>query len=189
MLEQIAVLDASVLYPAPLRDTLLQLAAHRAYQPRVSQQIHDEWLNALLRNRPKLNRQKLERTRELINSVDENCLVVGYEPIIGQVSLPDKDDRHVLAVAIHAKASIIITNNLKHFPEKITSTYNVTAVSPDNFICSLINEDRNLVCQALREQRIQLRNPPKSVPELLETLKQQGLKVTVNKLDKYATEL
>ena len=45
-----------------------------------------------------------------------DCLVTGYEPLISGLSLPDADDRHVLAAAIHVGASLIITYNLSDFP-------------------------------------------------------------------------
>ena len=62
------VYDACVLYPAPLRDLLMRLAVTDLYRARWSEQIHDEWINAVLRNRPDLSRQQLERTRSLMNA-------------------------------------------------------------------------------------------------------------------------
>ena len=189
MLDAIAVLDASVLYPAPLRDTLVHLAVYKAYKLRVSKKIHDEWINALLRNRPELSLKKLERTRDLINSIHPNVLVTDYEPLIEQITLPDANDCHVLAAAIKCSASIVITSNLKHFPEKTTSIYNIKALSPDSFISKLIDENAVLVCKAIKQQRSQLRNPPKSVQDLLKTLYKQGLTVTTKKLEEYAGQL
>ena len=189
MIDAIAVLDASVLYPAPLRDTLAHLAVYKAYKLRVSQKIHDEWINALLHNRPELSLQKLERTCDLINNIHPQVLVTNYESLIEEITLPDADDCHVLAAAIKCNASVIITNNLKHFPEQVTSTYNIKALSPDKFICKLIDEDAGLVCQAIKEQRSQLRNPPKSVQELLETLYKQGLVATTQELYKHTSQL
>ena len=65
----LAVLDANVLYPAPLRDFLLRLATARFFKPCWSAQIHDEWINSLLTKRPDLQREKLERTRATMNAV------------------------------------------------------------------------------------------------------------------------
>lgn len=55
----IAVLDANVLYPAPVRDILLHIAAKGLYQPKWSKEIQDEWLRNLMANRPDLKRQIL----------------------------------------------------------------------------------------------------------------------------------
>jgi hypothetical protein len=58
-----AFLDASVLYPAPLRDVLLELAVSDLYRAKWSNSVHDEWINALLRSRDDLTNERLERTR------------------------------------------------------------------------------------------------------------------------------
>jgi hypothetical protein len=62
------IYDACVLYRAPLRDLLMRLALTDLYRARWSDQIHDEWISAVLRNRPDLSRQQLERTRSLMNA-------------------------------------------------------------------------------------------------------------------------
>ena len=49
-----AVLDASVLYPQLLRDTLLSLAVAGFYNARWSATIHGEWTRNLAKNRPEL---------------------------------------------------------------------------------------------------------------------------------------
>ena len=71
----------------------------------------------------------------------------------------------------------------------VTSTYNIKTLSPDSFISQLMDEDAALVCEAIKQQRSQLRNPSKSVRELLSTLYQQGLVVTTEKLEKYVNWL
>ena len=58
-----AVLDASVLYPALLRNMLMRLALHGLFRARWSERIHEEWIAALLRNRPDLTRTRVEQTR------------------------------------------------------------------------------------------------------------------------------
>lgn len=71
---QIAVLDACVLYPAPLRDLLLQLALGDLYRAKWTERIHDEWMGNVLANRPDLIRQKIERTRALMDLHTRDCL-------------------------------------------------------------------------------------------------------------------
>src|SRR5436309_15327350 len=110
------ILDACVLYPAPLRDLLLWLALLGLYRPRWTEMIHDEWMRSLLKERPDLTRDRLERTRDLMDKAVPDCLVAGYEGLIAGITLPDPDDRHVLAAAIHGNAEIIVTYNLKDFP-------------------------------------------------------------------------
>jgi predicted nucleic acid-binding protein len=47
-----------------------------------------------------------------MNEAVRDCLVTGHEALIATLSLPDPDDRHVLAAAIHAGAEVIVTCNL-----------------------------------------------------------------------------
>ncbi|MFD2252423.1 hypothetical protein FHS82_004110 [Pseudochelatococcus lubricantis] len=95
-----ALLDANVLHPAPLPDLLLQLAVTDLFKARWTADIHREWIEALLRNEPARNRTALERTRDLMDKATRDCLVEGYHALIPALTLPDPDDRHVLAAAI-----------------------------------------------------------------------------------------
>ena len=110
-----ALYDACVLYPAPLRDLLMWLALTDLFRARWTDRIHDEWIGAVLRERPEL-KVNLERTRAMMNAHVRDCLVTGYEPLIEALDLPDPDDRHVLAAAIAGRADLIVTKNLQTFP-------------------------------------------------------------------------
>jgi hypothetical protein len=94
-----ALFDASVLYPATVRDILLQLAVTDLFRAKWTPDIHEEWIRSLLRDRPQFKRADLERTRTLMDTGVRDCLVTGYQPLIPSLSLPDPDDRHVLAAA------------------------------------------------------------------------------------------
>ena len=115
------VYDACVMYPAPLRSFLMYLAVTGIYRARWTEQIHDEWIRNLLNNRPDLDPDKLQRTRELMNTNVPGAVVSGYEPLIGGLSLPDPDDCHVVAAAIQTRAEAIITFNLKDRPKPLNS--------------------------------------------------------------------
>jgi predicted nucleic acid-binding protein len=178
----IAIYDACVLYPAPLRDFLIQLALTDLFQAKWSDRIHDEWIRNLLANRPDLKKAQLEKTRQLMNSATRDCLVERYDALIDSVKLPDEDDRHVLAAAIHAHAAVIVTFNLKDFPPKALRPHKIEAIHPDEFVVRLIGIDSAAVCETARRHRARLRNPPKSVEEYLLTLTNQRLIKTVEHL-------
>ncbi len=91
----IVVLDACVLYPAPLRDLLLRLATTGLFSAKWSEQIHDEWTRNLIANRPKIEKQVL-KTRIMMDDAVPDALVTGYENLIDGLSLPDADDRMCL---------------------------------------------------------------------------------------------
>jgi hypothetical protein len=82
-----AFLDASVLYPAPLRDLLMEVAVSDLYRAKWSAAVHDEWINALLRTRTDLSREKLERTRDMMNAHARDALVTDFEDMIGILTL------------------------------------------------------------------------------------------------------
>ena len=180
-----ALYDACVLYPAPLRDLLMRLALTDLFRARWSNQIHNEWIENLLEERPELDRKRLERTRELMNSHVRDCIVTGYEGLIDALSLPDPDDRHVLAAAIRTRAHVIVTFNLRDFPPEALEPFCIEAQHPDEFISHLIDLAPGAVCGAVKHQRQCLKNPPKTVDELLEAFARQRLPETVSRLAEF----
>ncbi len=66
-----AIYDACVLYPAPLRDLLMQLAMSELFSARWTTQIHDEWMRNVHTNRTDITWEKLIRVRDLMNSHGE----------------------------------------------------------------------------------------------------------------------
>ena len=92
---QKALLDANVLYPAPLRDLLMSLAARELYQPLWTETIHSEWMRNVLKDLPHVTRERLERTKALMLQHMPKATVEGYEHLTDTLDLPDADDRHV----------------------------------------------------------------------------------------------
>jgi len=171
----IAVLDACVLYPAPMRDTLLCLAQQGLYIPQWSDTITQEWLRNLLKNRPDLKEERLLRTIAQMNTYFHEANVTDFEHHIPTIQLPDLDDRHVVACAIQCEAEIIVTKNLKDFPAEELEKFNITAQHPDDFICDLFQSDKEAAITAFKKQLESLKNPPQTKEELLETFKRNGL--------------
>lgn len=176
------VYDACVLFPAPLRDLLMHLAITDLFKARWTNQIHDEWIEGVLRVRPDLTRAQLERTRKLMNENVRDCVVTGYKGLIEGLRLPDDKDRHVLAAAMHCGAGAVITFNLKHFPSSVLHPHGIEAQHPDKFICRLFELAPEIVCRAAKNHRQSLRKPPRAVNEYLETLEVQRLHATVARL-------
>lgn len=179
----VAVYDACVLYPAPLRDLLLRLALADLYRARWTDHIHEEWIRSVLAQRPDLLPAQLGRTRNLMDRSVPDCLVTGYEGLIDTLSLPDPDDRHVLAAAIRSQAGVIVTYNLKDFPAEALIPYGVEAQHPDEFISHLFDLAPGAVCAAVRDQRSALKRPVRSVQELLDTFLALGLARSVSMLE------
>ena len=173
------IYDACVLYPAPLRDFLIELATANLFRAQWSDQIQLEWIEALIKKEPKRDRSKLERTRDLMNAAVLDSCVTGHEYLIPSITLPDPDDRHVVAAAIHAKAHAIVTFNLKDFPPENLIPLNLEAIHPDDFIIAQHDLTEAAVLQAASRCCRRLKNPPKTGAEYLDTLLAQQLPKTV----------
>ena len=182
MAKDIVIYDACVLYPAPVRDLLMHLAVADLYQAKWTAQIHDEWIRNVLANRQDLRRSQLERTRTLMDKHVRDCLVEGYEYVIPSLQLPDPHDRHVVAAAIHASASTILTYNLKDFPAKLLSAYTIEAQHPDLFLALLIDLAPEIIGSIVRRVRATLKNPPINLHQYLAILQKNSLPKAVKKL-------
>jgi chromosome segregation ATPase len=76
--------------------------------------------------RPDLDTNRIARTRALMEAHVPGAMVTGYQGRIADLILPDANDRHVLAAALHGNADAIVTTNLKHFPAAVLATHGIT---------------------------------------------------------------
>ncbi len=179
-----ALLDACVLYPASLRDLLIETAKTGIYRARWSDAIHDEWIAALLKRRPDLDPAVLVRTRELMNLAIPDCLVTGYEDLVPSLQLPDPKDKHVLAAAIAGRADVIVTFNLKDFPADILSAFGLEAQHPDTFLSHQMSLNPHGMLLAARKIRRRLSNPPLTPEQYLDALRDAQLVLVTSELEK-----
>lgn len=170
----VVLYDASVLYPSTLRDLLIRIAQAGLVQAKWTDQILDEVFVALARNRPDLHKDRLDRTRGLMLAAVRDCLVKGYEPLIPSLELPDAGDRHVLAAAIRARAQLLVTANLRHFPTETLLAWNIVPRSPDDFLCDQIDLDRQIVYGAVLRIADSRNKPSQTVDDVLNSLERAG---------------
>lgn len=164
----------------------MELAANGLFRVKRTEQIHDEWVRNVLKNRDNLTREQLERTRRLMNLAIPDCLVEGYEDLVAGLALPDRNDRHVLAAAIASASDGIVTFNLKDFPRPYLAKFSIELLHPDEFIHHQFGLDNAAVLVAVQRCRGRLRNPPKTADQYLDTLEVQGLPQTVAELRPYS---
>jgi predicted nucleic acid-binding protein len=161
------VLDANVLFPASLRDTLLRAADAGLYRLQLTNDILEETRRNLVRKG--MSETKAQRLVEVIKDIYQETFVTGYHLLIG--SMPNQEkDKHVLAAAVKSGAQVIVTQNLKDFPDKALAPFEIEAQSPDEFLIHLFYLDRDVIIRILLEQAGELRNPSKTVYEVLDTL-------------------
>ncbi|MDA8000858.1 MAG: PIN domain-containing protein [Alphaproteobacteria bacterium] len=185
MIRYTALLDANILYSNSLRDICLQLSRADVFQAKWTEDIHQEWMNARLKNDPRATQAKLARTRGKIDE-ETDGLITGYEHLIPELDLPDPDDRHVLAAAIVGRCDAIITKDLRGFPGARLAPHRIAARHPDEFLLERLNLASAPFCMAIKEIRSRLINPSYSVEEYLSNLRKQGLAGTASALEKHA---
>jgi predicted nucleic acid-binding protein len=163
----------------------MEIALTDLYRAKWSHRVHEEWIAAVLRNRADLTREQLERTRDLMNAHVRDALVTGFESLIEALSLPDPDDRHVLAAAIKGRADMIVTTNLKDFPVKELSPWGIEPQHPDEFLQHQFYLAQPVFLNAVKTVRARLKDPPYSIEEYLDTLRTQGLLATVRMVEPF----
>jgi hypothetical protein len=99
-------------------------------------------------------------------------VVLGFEQLEDQLTI-DLKDRHILAAAIQAGATFIVTDNIRHFPPAVLTSHGIYAQTPDAFLATFAREDVERVVQFLRRQAAAMRQPPTDLPGLLVQLERR----------------
>jgi predicted nucleic acid-binding protein len=164
------VLDANVLYPFSLRDTLLRLAERELYVLAWSERILDEVSRNLVDD-GRADAGTAARLQAAMRSAFPEALVdadaiAAIEPAMTN----DPGDRHVLATAVVAGAEGIVTFNSRHFPTATLAPFDTQRINPDDFLCTLLDIDGPTVADVIAEQAADLRRPPLTPAQLLDLL-------------------
>jgi predicted nucleic acid-binding protein len=179
-----AILDANILYSMTITDIALEVAHVDVYRAIWSDAIHDEWVRNLKVKRPDLDPAKIERRRAAMDLAVADAKVTGYEPLIDALTLPDKNDRHVLAAAIAGNADVIVTLNLKDFPDEAVAPYGIEVQHPDTFLIHQRGLNQQQFLECIRRVRRRMKNPEVSRDAYLESLKKAELVVLAAELAK-----
>ena len=167
------VLDTNVIYPIEIRDLLLWFAFSELYTPKWSTHIFDEWI-AVMR-RKEVSEEIIDKRIANVNLAFPDAMVSNYAPLIEGLELPDPKDRHVLAAAIKTNANVIVTNNVKHFPEEYLSLFGLAAKQADDFITDIIDLNPDIAVEAFRRLVSNRTNPPLTELEILDRYRKIGL--------------
>lgn len=130
-----AVLDACVLVPLIAREALFTAAKAGWFAPRWSRRILEEWRAAATKTGAGGRATPaafVDGDVALARAAFPDAEISGWEALEGPLDLPDWNDRHVLAAALAADASLIITDNLRDFPRRALSVHGVAAQSSDD---------------------------------------------------------
>ena len=167
-----AVLDACVLVPIALADTLLRVAEKGLYRPLWSVRILTEAQDATEEIHPGIDvGKRFASMREAF----ADALVTGWEDLEPGIRLPDEDDRHVVAAAIRGGADAIITANLADFPAMALGSSGLEAVHPDDFLLDQLDLSPPTILQVIHEQAARTRKPPLTPRDLATLLGRAGI--------------
>ncbi|MDH4121171.1 MAG: PIN domain-containing protein [Deltaproteobacteria bacterium] len=181
-------LDACVLFSPLLRDLLVRLGKAGLCRPRWSREVQEEWILARLNTGKEPDRRELDAAREAMNDSVPEGLVSGYASRVEGITLPDRQDRHVVAAAWHSLFSspathgIILTYNLRDFPKKRLAPLGLTAQTPDRFLTELLESHPEPFLEVVRQHIAGLSHPPVSLEQWLTDIKKLKLHHTARRV-------
>jgi predicted nucleic acid-binding protein len=187
-----ALADACVLAGVLRRNLLLTLARAEFFRLRWSQPIMDETQSAIetiLARKKNVENSAGQAVlaRAKMEQAFEDAMVDGFDHLLAVCgAMPDTNDRHVLAAAIKTRAHVIVTDNLKHFPDTALTPFGIEARSADVFIADTAMLDISRAVAAVQKMRLRFGSPPISVDDLFIKMEAQGLTETVDALEPYA---
>lgn len=169
------VLDACVLVPIALADTLLRLAERDLYRPLWSTRIVAEAIDAIVEIHPEIPPERVLRRFAAMDDAFEDAAVEGWEDLEQTVTLPDADDRHVVAAAMRGRADAIVTANVRDYPMDVLGPLNVEVTHPDDFLLDQLDLAPRVVLDVLREQAAHTLQPALTPVDLIARLARCGI--------------
>ena len=169
----VAVLDTNIIYPIEIRDLLFWFAHYDLYDPKWTKHILFEWEDVMMRKG--ISKEEAKKRSHIANLAFPVALVTNFKSLISALALPDEKDRHVLAAAVRFKATIIVTNNLKDFPQDYLDTFGIVAKSADGFIFDLVELNPINSILAFTKLVSNRRNPNLTANDVLNNLLRNGL--------------
>jgi predicted nucleic acid-binding protein len=185
----VAVFDACILYPFHLRNIVVQAAVDRLVEARWTDRIQEEWIRSLAADAPTIPIKRLQAIRRLMDNALPGANVTGYERLIASVGLPDPDDRHVVAAAIAARASVILTWNLRDFPATALKKIRLHRQTPDAFLSGIYDEAPALMVGSLANARRNLSKSRVSASDFIVTLDNLKLRQLAERVRSHLIEL
>lgn len=173
-------MDTNVIYPIEIRDVLFWFAYYELFTPKWSNHIFDEWVAVMKSKR--VSEKEINKRTNYATLAFPDAKVENYEPLIEGLELPDVKDCHILAAAIKTNANIIVTNNIKDFPESYISQFGLSAKTADDFITDIIDLNHDKAIEAFRKLVLNRRNPDLDQYEVLDNLRKNGLIDSANYL-------
>ena len=127
------LMDACIIFPTVMREMLIGTAEAGGFTPLWSEKILEEWRHAA--GRADFEVGGIAGVEiALLKASWPTAMVQTTPEAIDALSLPDRNDRHVLAAAIAGEAEFLLTRNLKDFPTKVLARHDIIRREPDGFL-------------------------------------------------------
>ena len=170
-----AFLDACVLVPIAVADTLLRFAEADLYRPLWSVRVLDEMVEAIETIHPNLAGGAARARADAIQAAFDDASVTGWEPLESGITLPDPDDCHVVAAALRGRADMIVTANLRDFPSDVLGSVGLEVQHPDDFLLNQLHLEPDLTMATLHRQAAATKRPAITTTVLLGHLAKCGV--------------
>ena len=171
-----ALLDANVLYSVAISDALMEVAATGIYAAKWSNAIDEECVRNLAKNKNRAEADFHTRRDSMHDACpDWEVPEEGWKLIEPCLTLPDVNDRHVLAAAVAGHADSIVTINIKHFPASVLEPLGITALHPDEFLLQQLELEPLVVLPAFKVMRARLKNPAFTPEKFVDAMERNGL--------------
>ena len=165
-----ALLDANVLHPMVLCDLLIRLAQRGLYRALWTREILAEVVATVLRRRPDLSIELLRKRTEAMQAALQDATVEGYEALVPSLHELGAD-AHAVAAAVFGQADVIVTSNIRDFPERVLDPYGIAALPPDDFLIQQWWVDPVAVAETLVQQARGTTRPPLTPDDVLTRLR------------------
>jgi len=166
-----AFLDTCTVFGAAITDFVLNLAERGTFRPLWSEHVLAELERSLVRRG--IDPDAVVYRVGAMRTAFPDANVTGYEDLITQMTCDD-DDRHVLAAAVRANAEVIVTFNLKHFPQSSLDPYQISTVHPDDFLLDQLDLYPQATLQSLEDTSGRYEKPAMTVDAFLGLLTKSG---------------
>jgi predicted nucleic acid-binding protein len=163
--------DTCVLFKAYVCDSILTIAESGLFRPLWSEHVLKELTHNLVRRG--MTDAQVEHRVNQMSTYFPDAIVAGYDDLIDSMA-NDPKDRHVLAAAIRGGAELLVTENLRDFPESARKPYDLAAVNQDDFLLDQLDLAPQVVLESLRRQASRYRREPRTVADLLDVLSSPG---------------
>jgi catechol 2,3-dioxygenase-like lactoylglutathione lyase family enzyme len=162
------LLDANVLLPRVMRETLLGAAAAGGFAPLWSGRILEEWARAARGLGPGAEAAARAEIAAL-RAAWPGAEVAADPGLEATLALPDPADRHVLAAAIGGAAGVLMTRNRADFPTRTLGRHGVVLRDPDGYLRELLDGglDLRAVAEAVRARAEAASGRPQALRALL----------------------